>query len=140
MFKISDHTIELIADSIVGLIRQGKLVKTAEGGGRQTKENLDKLWYDYIKRVDPHEKRYIEIMNSMLTKQAKEVIDKIKKYPNDYKKWMFDKKKWLREFTEAEAKFIVKLYKQEGQKAIDLALKLSRKSYYKAEDLSLIHI
>ncbi|GAJ24835.1 unnamed protein product, partial [marine sediment metagenome] len=39
--------------------------------------------------------------------------------------------------AEAEAKFIVKLYKQEGQKAIDLALKLSRKSYYKAEEIPI---
>ena len=39
MLKISDNTINQIVDSIVCLIRQGKLVKTVEGGGRQTKEN-----------------------------------------------------------------------------------------------------
>jgi len=139
MLKISDETIEIISDGIVDLIRQGRLLKdTAEGGGGwQGKENLEVLWHNYIKRVDPHEKKYIGITNSMLTRQAKEVFDKIKKYPNNYNKWMFDRKKWLREFTEAEAKFIVKLYKQEGQKAIDLALKLSRKSYYKAEEIPI---
>ena len=139
MLKISDDTIEIIADGIVDLIRQGRLLKdTAEGGdGWQGKDNLEILWHNYIKRVDPHEKKYIIIINSMLTKQAKEVFDKIKKYPNSYKKWMFDRKKWLNEFAEAEAKFITKLIKQEGQKAIDLALKLSRKSYYKAEEIPI---
>ena len=139
MLKISDDTIEIIADNIVDLIKLGRLLKRdAEGGdGWQSKENLEVLWHDYIKRVDPHEKKYIVIINSMLTKQAKEVFDKIKRYPNNYKKWMFDRKKWLREFAEAEAKFITKLIKQEGQKAIDLALKLSRKSYYKAEEIPI---
>jgi len=139
MLKIDDVTIEIIADRIVDLIKQGKLLKRdAEGGdGWQSKENLEALWYNYIKRVDPYEKRYIEIIKYLLAKQAKEVFDNIKKYPNSYKKWMFDKKYWLREFTDAEAKFIVKLYKQEGQKAIDLALKLSRKSYYKAEEIPI---
>ena len=139
MFKISENTIEIIADSIAQYIKQGRLLKRdARGGdGWQSKENLEVLWHDYIKRVDPYEKKYIIIINSMLTKQAKEVFDKIKRYPNNYKKWMFDRKKWLNEFAEAEAKFIVKLYKQEGQKAIDLALKLSRKSYYKVEDIPI---
>jgi len=139
VFKISENTIEIIADSIAQYIKQGRLLKRdARGGdGWQSKENLEVLWHDYIKRVDPYEKKYIIIINSMLTKQAKEVFDKIKRYPNNYKKWMFDRKKWLNEFAEAEAKFIVKLYKQEGQKAIDLALKLSRKSYYKVEDIPI---
>ena len=139
MLKISDVLIEKISDDIVILIRQGKLLKrTAEGGdGWQSKENLEQLWYNYIKRVDPHEKKYIVIMNGLLTKQAKEVIDNIKKYPNSYKKWMFNRKRWLGLFADAEAKFIVKLIKQEGQKAIDLALKLARKSYHKAEDIPI---
>jgi len=51
MLKISDHTIELIADSIVGLIRQGKLVTTAEGGGRQTKNKRTEHWLAFIRRV-----------------------------------------------------------------------------------------
>ncbi len=104
MFKISENAIEIIADSIAQYIKQGRLLKgDAEGGdGWQSKENLEVLWHDYIKRVDPYEKKYIIIINSLLTKQAKEVFDKIKKYPNSYKKWMFDRKKWLREFAEAE--------------------------------------
>ncbi len=139
MLRIDDATIEKISDDIVCLIRQGRYLKDTaeEGDGWQGKDNLEILWHDYIKRVDPHEKEYIVIINSMLTKQAKEVFDKIKKYPNSYKKWMFDRKKWLREFAGAEAKFITKLIKQEGQKAIDLALKLLRKSYYKAEEIPI---
>ena len=54
MFKISDHVIELIADSIVGLIRQGKMVKIAEGGGRLTnlfKNKRTEHWLAFIRRV-----------------------------------------------------------------------------------------
>ena len=51
MLKISSNTIELIADSIVCLIRQGKLVTTAEGGGRQTKNKRTEHWLAFIRRV-----------------------------------------------------------------------------------------
>lgn len=140
MLKLTEATIDIIADNIADYIKsQGKsLPKTPKvGGGSNENENLEQLWYNYIKRVDPHEKKYIVIINSMLTKQAREIIGNIKKYPNSYKKWTFNKRKWLGLFADAEAKFIVKLIKQEGQKAIDLALRMSRKSFYKAEDMPL---
>jgi len=137
MLKLSEKAIDDIVDNIVDFIKsQGQTLHKAPtvDGGSNENEYLKELWYNYIKRVDPHEKKYIEIIKSLLTRQAREVFDNIKKYPDSPKKWMFNKKKWLGLFADAEARFIVKLIKQEGQKAIDLALRMSRKSYYKAED------
>ncbi len=130
MLKIDDSTIIKIVDEIVKRIKN-------KGNNLQNEEELIEFWKNYIKRVDPQEKKYIETIRKLLTRQAKEVFDKIKRYPNNYKEWMFDRKKWLREFADVEAKFITKLIKQEGQKAIDLVLKLSRKSYYKAEEIPI---
>jgi len=139
MLKLTEATIENISDRLVDYIKsQGKLLpKTPKaGGGSNKNEVMANVWYNYIKRVDPHEKKYIIIMKNLLTKQANEVFGNIIKYPNRPKKWTFNKKKWLGLFADAEAKFIVKLIKQEGQKAIDLALKLARrKSYHKANDM-----
>jgi SPP1 gp7 family putative phage head morphogenesis protein len=130
MLKISNNTIEHIADGIVDLIisNRGKIYhKNSGGGGQSGKIDNELFWESYIKRVDPHEKRYIEIVNKDLNKLSGEVFTKIEVYPDDTDKWKFDKKKWIGEFAEIEATFLVKLYKQEGQKAIDEALKLARK-------------
>lgn len=135
MLKLKDETIEEISDKIVDLIlsRGKSLIKIpVVGGGNNEGENPEEFWHEYIKRVDPHEKRYIEIVNTALNKQAKEVFDKIESYPDDTDKWKFNKKKWISEFADIEATFLVKLYKQEGQKAIDEALKLAKKPH-KAE-------
>jgi hypothetical protein len=139
MLKISNNTIEHIADGIVDLILSRGTIyhKNSEGGGQSDNLN-EEFWHEYIKRVDPHEKRYIEIVNSALNKQAKEVFDKIEKYPDDTDKWKFDKKKWIGKFADIEAIFLVKLYKQEGQKAIDEALRLARKPKKAEIPISLI--
>jgi len=77
MFKISDHTIELIADSIVGRIRQGKLVTTAEGGGRQTKNKRRResltipLELDFRKGITPlFKKQRDKVINVLQGKKA----------------------------------------------------------------------
>jgi len=128
LLKISEKTIEKISNDIVDLIEssQGTYQKQNPEAGGQV-GNQEEFWHNYIKRVDPHEKKYIEIIFKSLNRQANEVFDKIEKYPNDTDKWKFDKKKWIGEFADIEATFLVKLYKQEGQKAIDEALKLARK-------------
>ena len=128
VLKLNDDTIERIADDIVSGIR-GKW--QIEDGWESGTPGHEKFWNDYIKRVDPHEKRYKKVIRGLLQKQANEVFENIKKYPKSPKKWTFDKKKSIRGLTEAEAKFITKLIKQEGQKAIDLALRLwnARKEY-----------
>lgn len=55
MLKINESAIEQIADDIVGLIRQGKLVKTAEGGGLQTKNKRHQYWLGFMSRVIKNE-------------------------------------------------------------------------------------
>lgn len=62
MLKITDNTIEQIADDIVGLIRQGKLVKTAEGGGLQTKNKRHQYWLGFISRVVKSEVKLRKLM------------------------------------------------------------------------------
>ena len=83
MLKIDNATIEKISDDIVDYIKsQGKslYITPKAGGGSNESEYLESLWYNYIKRVDPHEKQYIVIIKSLLTRQANEVFDNIKKY------------------------------------------------------------
>lgn len=123
MIKISDEAIERIADDIASRIKGEWQIEDGWGYGSLGHE---RFWNDYIKRTDPHEEQYREILRKLLQKQANEVFENIKRYPKKPKKWTFDRKQSLRELTEAEAKFITKLIKQEGQKAIDLALKLAK--------------
>ena len=62
MLKIDDVTIEKISDDIAGLIRQGKLVKTAEGGGLQTKNKRHQYWLGFIGRVIKNEVKLRKLM------------------------------------------------------------------------------
>lgn len=140
MLKLKDETIKRIVDDIVDLIEksQGIYQKQNPVVGGQDGNLNEEFWHEYIKRISPHELKYIEIVNTALNKQAKEVFDKIEKYPDDTDKWSFDKDKWIGEFAEIEAAFLVKLYQQEGQKAIDEALKLARKPHKAEIPISLI--
>jgi len=75
MLKISDNAINQIVDSIVCLIRQGKLVTTAEGGGRQTKENeKDILKSKRSRLVKPLEHDFRKGIIPLFEKQKDKVI------------------------------------------------------------------
>lgn len=126
MIKLSDDAIERIADEIASRMKNRWQIKDGWETGTPGHE---KFWNDYIKRVDPHEKQYKGTIRKLLQKQANEVFDNIRRYPNNYIMWTFDRVKSFKELAEAEAKFITKLYEQEGQRAIDLALDLAKKAY-----------
>ena len=130
MLNLSDEVIESIADKIVSGMQSWQ---TKDGWETGTPGH-EKFWNDYIKRVDPHEKKYKETIRGLLQEQADEVFENIKEYPNSPIMWQFDRVKSFRKIAEAEAKFVTQLYAQEGQKAIDLALKLAREQKgFKAE-------
>ena len=125
MLNLSDEVIESIADKIVSGMQSWQ---TKDGWETGTPGH-EKFWNDYIKRVDPHEKKYKETIRGLLQEQADEVFENIKEYPNSPIMWQFNRVKSFREIAEAEAKFITLLYQQEGQRAIDLALSLAKKTY-----------
>jgi SPP1 gp7 family putative phage head morphogenesis protein len=62
MLKLSEEMIEKISDDIVGLIRQGKLVKTAEGGGLQTKNKRHQYWLGFMSRLIKNEVKLRKLM------------------------------------------------------------------------------
>lgn len=126
MLKLSDDAIERIADEIAS--RMKNRWQTKDGWETGTPGH-EKFWNDYIKRIDPHEKQYKETIRKLLQKQADEVFENIKEYPNSPIMWQFNRVKSFRELAEAEAKFITNLYEQEGQVAIDLVLDLASKAY-----------
>lgn len=126
MLKLNDEAINEIAEGIVSRMKGNWQTKD---GWETGSPGHEKFWNDYIKRIDPHEKRYKETIRKLLQKQAEEVFEKIREYPNSPLMWQFDGVKSFREIAEAEAKFITLLYKQEGQRAIDLVLELASKSY-----------
>jgi len=64
MLKISDDTIEIIADDIAQYIKQGRLLKdTAEGGdGWQGKNKRHQYWLGFIRRVMKNEVKLRKVM------------------------------------------------------------------------------
>ena len=136
MLKISDEAIEKIADEIASRMKNKWQVKDGWETGTPGHE---KFWNDYIKRISPHEKQYKEIIRKLLQEQANEIFENIKEYPNNYIMWTFNRVKSYKALIDAETKFITKLYQQEGQKAIDLALKLARaqKGYKVAPEVGI---
>lgn len=64
MLKVSDDTIERIADDIVCLIKQGKLLRRdAEGGkGWQSKNKRHQYWLGFISRVIKNEVKLRKLM------------------------------------------------------------------------------
>ncbi len=119
MLKLNDKVVERISDDLVLLYDLKNYFDS---------ETLENIWYDYIKRVTPQEKRFKDIIIKLLRQMYKEVFDNIKEYPDDYSMWIFNRAYWIEKFTEIESKFVVNVYKQEGQKALDFALRLAGKS------------
>jgi hypothetical protein len=122
LLKLNDEAIERIADDIASGMR-------TKDGWETWSPGHEKFWNEYIKRIDPHEKRYKETIRKLLQEQADEVFENIKEYPNSPLMWQFNRVKSFRKIAEAEAKFITLLYEQEGQNAIDLVLEMAKKSY-----------
>jgi len=130
LLNLSDEAIEEIADGIASRMKNKWRIK--DGWERGTAGH-EKFWNDYIKRIDPHEKQYKETIRGLLQKQANQVFENIREYPNTPIMWQFNRVESYKELADAESKFTTRLYKQEGQKAIDLALELARKQRgYKA--------
>jgi len=118
MLNLNKIDIDKIADDILYFIK-----------------GIEGLWYDYIKRIDPHEKKYIDILKKELKRHYQEVFDNIDKYPDNTDEWTFDRKYWEIHFAEIESKFITALIKQEGQRAFDYALNLARKDIEPSFDI-----
>lgn len=123
MLKLKEKHVDNIVESIVNLLKNEHVRKS------YTFDELEKLWYDYIKRVDPQEQKFKVTIERLLKRNYQEILDNIKKYPENYTNWTFRHDYWLGQYTEAETMFITKIYKQEGQIALDYAIERAGKSY-----------
>ena len=83
MLNLSKINVDKIADNIALFLK-----------------GIEDLWYNYIKRIDPHEKKYIDILKKELKRHYQEVFDNIKYYPDNTNEWTFVRRYWEIHFAE----------------------------------------